>query len=267
MDYFRRGTTFKDSDGFNDMRMIRPINVINKINNSSLILQPSEEVKISGIDITFFKPNIVSLFANIAKRELKSAKDIFNRSLHSKLDQNKNVDFTKDENTLLFDYFERIQISIISIYTAVEAFANIAIPNDYKIEKKNNKNVTEIWNKQNIERWMNTTEKIGEILPLIMGIDSPKKLKIWKNFKTLEEVRNDIIHPKTSVDSKKLDMKFLGKLLTEKIFETVDAGFGIIKYFCQQDKLHAFFPMGFSEILIQRIELDNFDEYFDIVNE
>ena len=57
-------------------------------------------------------------------------------------------------------------------------------------------------------------------------------------------------------------MFFLGNLLTEKIFKVVESGFGIIRYYCQKDKLHAFFPMGFSNILIQKFELENFEEYF-----
>jgi len=80
----------------------------------------------------------------------------------------------------------------------------------------------------------------------------------------LENIRNDIIHPKTSNDSKNIDMNFLDKLLRENIFKTVESGFGIIQYFCQKDKLHPFFPMGFSDVLIQTIELDDFEEYFEI---
>ena len=56
----------------------------------------------------------------------------------------------------------------------------------------NKKKVIEIWNKQNIERWICTTEKIGDIIPEIMHIESPKKLKIWSYFKSLEEMRNYI---------------------------------------------------------------------------
>jgi len=184
--------SFKDNDGFIDLRMMRPIIVLDEKNNSSHLLQPTSEIKLGNDNVTFCSPNIVSLFVSIAKKELEDAKVIFNKSIHLKITKSKNVDFEKEENKLLFNYFEKIGISIVAIYTAVEALANIAIPNDYKLEKMNKKKVIEIWNKQNIERWICTTEKIGDIIPEIMHIESPKKLKIWSYFKSLEEMRNYI---------------------------------------------------------------------------
>ena len=264
MSYFKKGSLFSDNDGFSDPRMMRPVSVMNKKNNSTHLLQPIETIQSDKNEISFFKPNIVALFANIANQELKSAKTIYNESIHSKISQSGKIDFKKEEHNLLFDYFEKVQMSIVAIYTAVEAFANIAIPNDYKIEKRNSKNIIEIWEKENIERWINTSEKISDILPSILNVISPKKLKIWSYFKSLENIRNDIIHPKATSGSKKIDMNFLNKLLKENIFKTVESGFGIIQYFCQKDNLHPFFPMGFSDVLIQTIELDDFEEYFEI---
>ena len=264
MSYFKKGTLFTDNDGFNDPRMMRPISVIDRKTNSSHLLQPIEEIKYGKNEITFFKPNIVSLFVSIAHRELENAKSIYYESISSKIKNGEKIDFNKDEHRWLFNYFEKIQMAIVAIYTAVEAFANIAIPNDYKIEKRNIKKIIEIWEKHDIERWISTSEKISDILPSILNIVSPKKLKIWSYFKTLEEIRNDIIHPKTSDDSKKINMGFLSKLLNDNVFKIVESGFGTIQYFCQQDKLHPFFPLGFSDILIQKIELDNFEEYFHV---
>ena len=57
----------------------------------------------------------------------------------------------------------------MSIYTAIEALSNLLIPREYKIERKNNKGVLEIWNKDSIERWMKTSEKIGGIIPSIIS--------------------------------------------------------------------------------------------------
>jgi len=174
MSYFKKGSLFSENDGFSDLRMMRPVSVMNKKNNSTHLLQPIETIQSSKNDISFFKPNIVALFTNIAHQELQSAKTIYNENIHSKISKSGKIDFKKEEHKLLFDYFEKIQMSIVAIYTAVEAFANIAIPNDYKIEKRNSKNIIEIWEKENIERWIKTSEKISDILPSILNVISPK---------------------------------------------------------------------------------------------
>lgn len=254
-------------DEFFDVRMMRPLVVLDKKTSLTYTLQQGESFELNGKKIFFSKPNNIALFISIAHKDKASAKDIFDNFVAKKLKEKAPVEFKGDENARLYDYFEKIQTAIISIYTAVEALSNVAIPKEFELIKTNNKKVKEIWDKESIERWLTTSEKIGDIVPEILKIDSPKKLKIWSFFKKLEEVRNDIIHQKTTDDPTKVDTLFLRKLLAKDIFTILDSGFALIQYFCSKDKSHFFFPFGFGQIEIKPLELDDFSEYFALVED
>lgn len=254
-------------DKFFDIRMMRPTAVRDKKSNLTYTLQQGESFDLGGKKIFFTKPNNISLFVSIAHKEKELAKKIYDDFIKIKLKEKSPVEFKGDENTKLYDYFERIQTAIISIYTAVEALSNVAIPRDFKLEKINNKKVKEIWDKDNIERWLTTSEKLADIVPDILKIESPKKIKIWSYFKRLEEIRNDIIHQKTTEDPSKVDTLFLRKLLDKDIFLITDSGFALIQYFCLKDKTHSFFPFGFGDIEVKPIEVEDFGEHFALVED
>jgi len=255
-------------DKFFDIRMMRPIAVKDKTAKLTYTLQHGESFEVNGKKIFFTKPNNISLFVSIAHKELQNAKKLFEDFITIKLSEESPIEFKENENSKLYDYFERIQTAIISIYTAVEALSNVAIPTDFKLEKINTKKVKEIWDKESIERWLPTSEKLADIVPDILKVESPKKLQLWTNFKKLEEIRNDIIHQKTTTeDSKKVDTLFLRKLLDKNIFNIAESGFAIIQYYCLKDKSHSFFPFGFGEVEIKPIEVEDFGNYFALVED
>jgi hypothetical protein len=247
-----------------DIRMLRPNVFLEKKSKLSVVVQQSEIFTIAGCKISFFTPNNVSLFVSISHRELKQARKIYQSLITKPIEKNKKTYEINGRNlTRLYNYLEHIQSSVIAIYTAIESLANVAIPRDYRLERKNNKGVTEVWDKEAIERWYKTSEKVSEILPSILSIESPKKLPLWSTFKELEDIRNDIIHQKT-VDKKKhdVDSTFLRRLLQPTIFRAVESGFALISYFCRMDKSHAFFPLGFGVAHVKPEEIDDFNETF-----
>jgi len=223
----------------------------------------SESFVLKDKKISFLKPNIISIFVSVSQKELEISQNLYKTLIEPKLLEKNEIEFIGGELTDLYNYFERIQSSIVSIYTAIEALSNLLIPRDYKIERKNNKGVLEIWNKDSIERWMKTSEKIGDIIPGIIHVRSLKENKIWNYFKELENIRNDIIHPKTSEDQSNVETVFLKKLIDKKIFLIIESGFTVIKYFCEMDKENFFLPFGFAEVIIKPYEIDDFDEYFE----
>ena len=243
-----------------DVRMLRPVVFHEKKSKRSIVVQPSEEFSVGQSKVGFFTPNNVSLFVSIADRELKLAIKIYD-SLIKKNAKKKLITVNGRNLTRLYNYLEHIQSSIISIYTAIESLANVAIPVDFKLEKKNNKGVTEIWEKDSIERWYKTSDKVADLVPKILKVKSPKTLAFWQSFKELEDIRNDIIHQKTeSRSNNEVDSSFIGRLLQPGIFNTVGAGFALIRYFCISDTSHGFFPLGFGEAKIQPIVVDNFED-------
>jgi len=246
-----------------DVRMARPIVYNVKSIKKFVTLQRSEMFDISGVEITFPTPNNVSIFANIANREKQQAKNIHSSLIMKDAKSKKDIEIKNEDIKRLYNYLEHIQTSIIAIYTALESFANIAIPNDYTHTFKNNKGIVESYDKTAIERWLKTSEKIADLLPSILNSSSPKELPSWSNFKELESIRNDIIHQKTekTTPSRDINSRFIGKLLNPNIFEIVEAGFDLIKFFCEKDIYHSFFPMGFSQAELKPIEIEDFGQF------
>lgn len=139
-------------------------------------------------------PNATAICISASRRIWKEALEIRNtskiyRSLKSKV--------TFNSKSEAFDYIERIMESIIMAYTVLEAFVNEKIPDDFNYEHTNRKNgTTEVMDKQSIERWLSLNEKLSNILPLAIEIQSPKGSKCWHSYHKLEKIRNRIIHMK-----------------------------------------------------------------------
>ncbi|WP_157982614.1 hypothetical protein [Simplicispira lacusdiani] len=251
-----------------DIRMLRPFVVLEKKSNMSVVIQQTETFSVENCKISFFTPNNVSLFVSISHRELKEAERIYKSLIHKAFGKKNKMKIKGRNLTRLYNYFEHIQSSIIAIYTAIESLANIAIPHSYKLERKNNKGVTELWDKESIERWYKTSEKISDIVPGVLEIDSPKKLPLWQKFKELEDIRNEIIHQKTAIKSKTdVDSRFLARLLQPTIFSTIKSGFDLISYFCSMDKSHAYFPLGFGVAHVKPEEVDDFGDTFEKIED
>ncbi|MCQ2987950.1 hypothetical protein NLO72_01695 [Pseudomonas tremae] len=249
-----------------DIRMARPIVYHVKLAKKFITVQRSEMFDIFGVEINFPTPNNVSLFANIANKERQQAKNIHSSLIMRDVKDKRFIDIRDEDVKRLYNYLEHIQTSILTIYTAVESFANIAIPNEHVYTFKNSKGIVESYDKAAIERWLKTSEKIADLLPSILSSEPPKGQPFWSRFKELESIRNDIVHQKTEkqTHSRDINSSFLGKLLNPDIFDVVDSGFKLISFFCEKDIYHSFFPMGFSAAELKPIEIDDFEDQFTL---
>ena len=250
-----------------DIRILRPLAIHERKTKKTFILQQTEHLVLDSQDIYFYQPNNISIFISIAYKEMGRAHKIYTRLIKPQLDKGGKIEFKGAKLSQLYNYFEHIQSATISIYTAIEALANVAIPRNYTMEIFNNKQVKEIWSKENIERWKTTSEKIGDIVPSILKMQSPKDSKVWTYFKQLEQIRNDIIHQKSERDPTKLDSKFLLKLFKSNVFTIIQSGFEIIRYYCEKNESHGFFPIGFNKIKIEPIEIEDFKTHFAVIDE
>jgi hypothetical protein len=108
-----------------------------------------------------------------------------------------------------------------------------------------------------------SAEKVGKIVPEILGIESPKKFPIWGSFLNLQKVRDNIIHQKQSLTKpNEIESGFLKTLLEEKIFTTIMSGFGLIQYFCEKDEMHSYFPILNAEMPCKVNIIDRFSDIF-----
>lgn len=228
-----------------DYRMMRPKIYFPSGGNTVYQSQQNSQFMLTkDCGISFLTPNGVSLFINKARKEYDVSYNIYDEVVRNKLKLDLLHVVQPESLSKLYDYFESIQSCIIMIYSAIEALCNVAIPDTYSLTKKNNKGITEIWDKANIEKWTPTEEKAGKIVPELLGIESPKSQPFWENFKKLKKIRDEIIHQKQSaLTPNEVESAFLALLLNETIFDKVKAGFSVVQYFCDKDKTHCYFPM------------------------
>lgn len=154
------------------------------------------EIKLSPRKtLTVPVPNIAAILLNASYNSFKLAKELRSRSLID-VAGNPNVQFANDAEA--FDYIEKHLESIILAYTALEAFANSVIPENYQhIRHGRSKILLDVSHKEAIERTYSTEEKLGIVLPEILQCKSPKGLDLWQKFKSLKKARDKIIHAKT----------------------------------------------------------------------
>lgn len=140
-------------------------------------------------------PNATASMLNASIRAFESARS---QRAASEIDKSlkREVSFASEVDAL--DYVERMIESIVLAYSAIEAFANESIPNDFVYARHKNSDVLlEAASKEAIERMASTDEKLTVVLPEVLGCKSPKGTRCWQNYKQLKDSRDRIIHMKT----------------------------------------------------------------------
>ncbi|HFZ7635929.1 TPA: hypothetical protein ACIO6E_003405, partial [Salmonella enterica subsp. enterica serovar Java] len=100
------------------------------------------------------------------------------------------------------------------------------------------------------------------ILPSIYKCTSPSKKSFWGHFKKLEELRNEIVHSKSSSTS-----TLLSELLSNDINKYFNSCENMLLYFYEHDKKNSFFPVmsGISEIAV--IEWEDMKSAFKVIKD
>jgi hypothetical protein len=209
-----------------------------------ITMQNIETYKIGKSELRFDTPNITSIFLSVSDKEFQKAKIIYNALIKSKETSRKLHVFSDEETVMLYDYLEHIQTSIIALYSAIESLVNSLIPDEYEYEQNNGKGVKEVWNKNAIERWKLTKEKLKDIIPKALNITSPSNYKCWTRFTQFEELRNDLIHVKsTSITNVDREKKLIGILISDSVFTKLNAGKDLIKELSKAVPHHYEYPI------------------------
>jgi hypothetical protein len=244
---------FKD-----DIRDERSLKLHSKEDGKSYNFQKGKHVNYNDKKIYFFVPNNISLSLSLMKKAYKKAKITLPNLLTNRND--KVIKLKIQDKKINYDYFEEIITSIIFAYISVEAFSNAVIPTDFKYERYNEKKVKETWSKENIERWLTTSQKISEILPIILNTKDIKTETFWLHFKELEKLRNDIIHQKTIEDGTILNSEIYTELLNPDVFRKIKSALAVIKFFYDYDNAHPYFPLGLGLARFQIKEVANIED-------
>lgn len=96
----------------------------------------------------------------------------------------------------LFDFFEEMMTVAFTSYAAVEAFCNIIIVERAKgpVDVLDRKHRSKQWTVEEVERFMSTREKLSKLVPDLMGMPTPSGKKVWQDFVTLEQMRDEVVH-------------------------------------------------------------------------
>jgi len=257
-----------------DYRINKPIcikKIENGIEEGSMILQELDQITFGKNNLLYFPPNNVGVLLSISRGSLEEAKNIFEYKIDPKkfeypLNNSKDdhKQFLIEKSKIICDFIEKIQISIVFSYTALETFSNLSIPENYVYKKISDKGVAELYNKKTIERWIPLREKLSIILPEIYQTKKLKSQKCWSYYIKLETYRHNIIHQKSIKRT-----EFYKNYFKTDIFKICQSGEDIIKFFYQQhsekNKTNPLWPWLINKEKEFPLILDFKSEYFEVV--
>lgn len=150
--------------------------------------------------ITFGLPSAPALFLNIARESHLKRVAI---DLESVFIAHPPPQGTWPQNHQpLFNYFELFSSEVIFSFTALEAFANEVIPQEFTYQFKSNKKAEPVaLARAEIERRVSLDEKLTRVIPEAHKCPSPNGTKTWQDYKALKSVRDRLVHLK-SIDRK-----------------------------------------------------------------
>jgi hypothetical protein len=139
-----------------------------------------------------------------------------------------------ENHSPLFDYFGDFMAEVIFSFTALEAFSNEVIPQDFLYSYKKTKNdPPRNLAKPEIERLISLDEKLKKILPSALNVKSFGGSVLWQDYKQLKAIRDRLIHMK-SIDRKSSGAEhqtLWGLLLEKQNFVFPDIAANILQHF------------------------------------
>lgn len=145
--------------------------------------------------LTIPLPNATALLLNSSANAFAVACAIRNLS---KIDNSirSQVSFHTDKEA--FDYLERMIEAVVLAFTALEAFVNESIPEDFVYVRHSRSSIVlEATSKSSIERYVSIDEKLTSVLPEVLNCSSPKGSRSWQSYRQLKTTRDRLIHMKT----------------------------------------------------------------------
>ena len=131
----------------------------------------------------------------------------------------------------LYSYFSLTNGFVIFIFTAIEAFINKSIPDNY-IYSIVRSNRTESYNKDQIQRHLSFDEKLNNVLKEITGKSFSKNHPLkYQHINNLKEFRDIIVHTKDSKEGSTAFDYIYKKALTFKYEDTLHATRDLLNHY------------------------------------
>lgn len=151
--------------------------------------------------VGFVTPSAVALALNIAMKSADGAKELYAglvfKDVLTPQGKGRNINYKDVE--LLYDYFEYCMIAVTFSFQALETYCNHTIANELTgtFDLQRRKDV-KTYTPLELEREASTEEKLCNVLPVILGIASPKGKRVWENFIKLKRARDATTHLKST---------------------------------------------------------------------
>ncbi len=141
--------------------------------------------------VSFGLPSGPALFLHLANRAFLQVRTVDPRTLFDAHEQG----IWPDSQGPLFDYLESCVAHVVFSFTAIEAFANEAIPESFVYTVQRDEGTATL-SKADIERRIGLDEKLDTILPSVLSVPSPKGTRPWEKYRTLKKLRDRLVHLK-----------------------------------------------------------------------
>jgi hypothetical protein len=225
-----KGKSFENFQSF-DPRLNSPFITGSDVTSEKVLLQYVDKIMVENNRFSFFTPNTVALLFSMAEKSGVEAMELLDQIKSRSKNENHINGYDRkvliDDSKLVCEYLEQIQAAVVFSFTAIESFINISIPSEYVYQVNTNKK-TESYNKEQIERSVRWQDKITKIMVDIYKTDKIESERFWVLFLKLVDIRNNIIHQKSTNDT-----SYIETLLDDNIFSICCSANQVYEYFLE----------------------------------
>lgn len=174
---------------------------VDKVGTGLGMLATTERV--GQVNVSFSLPSAPALFLHLAHDAFSAYRDV---EIPTLFDLHPQLGIWPDNHTPLLDFCEQFAAHVIFAFTALESFANEIIANEVNAKgysytttrgaKKGQPGEKVTYRGEAIERNVSLSEKLAQVLPDALDVNSPKGLHLWRDYKSLKDWRDRIIHLK-----------------------------------------------------------------------
>ena len=210
-------------DGFPEEELSKRRGTMAYVETEENILYGGFVQNIKGKDYIFPVPDPTLIYFNSAQGNIALIEER-KKALIEKVDFR--IKLSEPALNEIYHFYGATSGFIIFLFTSIESFVNQQIPNDFEF-KKELRNKTEIYNKNQIQSSIDFKTKLKEVLPLATGISffnktTPTNERIWK----LKEFRDEIVHTKPGQS----DLQYEDLIKKSLKFKYVDTLHAVAKF-------------------------------------
>jgi hypothetical protein len=152
----------------------------------------------TGNEVSFPTPSAAALHLNAAWKASKRAQAIKDGLMVNLFNANGMPTLQASEERIpaLFDYFEEMMAVAFNSFGAIEAFCNQTVVekggDEIKVLVKKKERVSKT--PEEIEREHSTDEKLGRIVPDLLGMRTPRGMATWDTYLEIKRIRDAVTH-------------------------------------------------------------------------